>query len=165
MEGDTVGTVTKISDQPTPARPPAHGTTGPPPRGWFVLKLLTNVRVALWRAFVHDAFGVAKGGAFSAILTLFPALMIVGAIIATFERRAEYIREISGAAYQILPPSASAVVRAFFESTQGKSGRVLVAASLITLWTASGVMISWMVGVAEAFHPGNHDPGGRPQRD
>ena len=54
-----------------------------------MLKLLKNVRVALWRAFVHDAFGVAKGGAFSAILTLFPALMVAGAIIATFERKAE----------------------------------------------------------------------------
>jgi membrane protein len=150
VEGVTVGTAIKISGQAAQERPPSHATTRPS-RGWFVLKLLQNVRVALWRAFVHDAFGVAKGGAFSAILTLFPALMIVGAIIATFERRAEYIREISGAAYQVLPPSASSVVRAFFESTQGKSGRVLVAASLITLWTASGVMISWMEGFRNAY--------------
>jgi membrane protein len=148
--GITVGTAINISDQPAPARPSKSGTTGPP-GGSFVLKLLKNVRVALWRAFVHDAFGVAKGGAFSAILTLFPALMVIGAIIATFERKAEYMREVSDAAYQILPPGASAVVRAFFESTQGKSVQVLIAASLITLWTASGVMISWMEGFRNAY--------------
>ncbi len=117
----------------------------------FLKRLLKNVRVAVWRAFVHDAFGVAKGGAYSAILTMFPALMVVGAVIATMKSGAEYMAEISGAAYQILPPGASGVVRAFFESTQGKSIRVLVAASLITLWTASGVMISWMEGFRNAY--------------
>ncbi len=109
------------------------------------------MRVAVWRAFVHDAFGVAKGGAYSAILTMFPALMVVGAVIATMKNGPEYMSEISGAAYQILPPGASGVVRAFFESTQGHSVRVLVAASLITLWTASGVMISWMEGFRNAY--------------
>ena len=116
-----------------------------------MLKLLKNVRLAIWRGFIHDAFGVAKGGAFSAILTLFPALMVIGAIIATLKNSAEYMREISRAVYQILPPSASGVVRAFFESTQGKSVPVLIAASLITLWTASGVMISWMEGFRNAY--------------
>lgn len=113
--------------------------------------MLTNVRLAVWRAFVHDAFGVAKGAAYSAILTMFPALMVAGAIIATLEHSADYMREISGAAYQILPPGPSGMVRAFFETAQGKSVRVLVAASLITLWTASGVMISWMEGFRNAY--------------
>lgn len=113
--------------------------------------MLTNVRLAVWRAFVHDAFGVAKGAAYSAILTMFPALMVAGAIIATMEHSADYMREISGAAYQILPPGPSGMVRAFFETAQGKSVRVLVAASLITLWTASGVMISWMEGFRNAY--------------
>ncbi|MBZ5629382.1 MAG: YihY/virulence factor BrkB family protein [Acidobacteriia bacterium] len=116
-----------------------------------MLKLLTNVRLSVWRAFIHDAFGIAKGGAYSAILTLFPALMVIGAIIATLKNSAEYMREISGAVYQILPPSASSPVRVFFETTQGKSVSVLIAASLITLWTASGVMISWMEGFRNAY--------------
>ena len=116
-----------------------------------MLKLLTNVRLSVWRAFIHDAFGIAKGGAYSAILTLFPALMVIGAIIATLKNSAEYMREISGAVYQILPPSASSPVRVFFETAQGKSVSVLIAASLITLWTASGVMISWMEGFRNAY--------------
>ena len=148
MQEVTVGIAIKVPDQPAPARPARSGSTG---SSSFVLKLLTNVRVALWRGFVHDAFGVAKGAAYSAILTLFPALMVAGAIIATFENSAEYMREISGAAYQILPPGPSGLVRAFFETAQGKSVRVLVAASLITLWTASGVMISWMEGFRNAY--------------
>ncbi len=148
MQGVTVGIAIKLSERPAPARGEKRGTAGSSP---FVLKLLKNVRVALWRAFVHDAFGVAKGAAYSAILTLFPALMVAGAIIATFENSAEYMREVSGAAYQVLPPGPSGLVRAFFETAQGKSVRVLVAASLITLWTASGVMISWMEGFRNAY--------------
>ncbi len=126
-------------------------STGPAQQGSFLLKLAKNVRTAVVRAFWHDAFGVAKGAAYSAILTMFPALMVMAAVIATSKNSAEYMREISGAAYQILPPGPSGLVRAFFESTQGKSIRVLILASLITLWTASGVMISWMEGFRNAY--------------
>ncbi|HET7184355.1 MAG TPA: YihY/virulence factor BrkB family protein [Terriglobales bacterium] len=144
----TVGTALNL-DPPAPARRPDNGMK--PTRGSFLFKLLKNVRMAVWRAFVHDAFGVAKGGAYSAILTMFPALMVAGAIIATFEHSAEYMREISDAAYQILPQGPSGLVRAFFETAQGKSVSVLITASLITLWTASGVMISWMEGFRNAY--------------
>ena len=116
-----------------------------------MLKLLKNIRVSVWRAFVHDAFGVAKGGAYSAILTMFPALMVVASVLATTAHGAEYVREISGAVRSIMPPGAAAAVEAYFKSTQQKPVSVLLAASVITLWTASGVMISWMEGFRNAY--------------
>jgi membrane protein len=149
VEVVTVG-IARNLDQPSSAQCSNNGTTQRA-SGPLALRLLKNARLAVWRAFVHDAFGIAKGAAYSAILTMFPALMVAGAVIATLENSAEYMREISGAAYQILPPGPSSMVRAFFETAQGKSVRVLVAASLITLWTASGVMISWMEGFRNAY--------------
>ena len=115
------------------------------------MKLLKNVRLSIWRAFLHDAFGVAKGGAYSAILTMFPALMVSAAILATTRHGPEYVHEISGAVRSIMPPGAAGAVEAYFESTQQRPVSVLVAASLITLWTASGVMISWMEGFRNAY--------------
>ncbi len=109
------------------------------------------MRLAVWRAFEHDAFGVAKGGAYSSILTLFPLLMVVASVLATTSHGLEYVREISGAAHRILPPGVAAAVQAYFESTHDRPVRVLIAASLITLWTASGVMISWMEGFRNAY--------------
>ena len=82
------------------------------------MKLLKNVRLSIWRAFLHDAFGVAKGGAYSAILTMFPALMVSASILATTRHGPEYVREISGAVRSIMPPGAAGAVEAYFESTQ-----------------------------------------------
>src|ERR1035438_8828061 len=44
-------------------------------------RFLLHFRVALWRAFQHDAFAVAKGAAFSAIFTLFPAVLLAASIL------------------------------------------------------------------------------------
>jgi membrane protein len=107
--------------------------------------------MAVWRAFQHDAFGVAKGGAYSSILTLFPALMVVASVLATIGHGTEYLEAIMGAAHRVLPPGPGRAVQAYFESTQERPIGVLIAASLITLWTASGVMISWMEGFRNAY--------------
>lgn len=117
----------------------------------FAWRVLRNVRIAVWRAFEHDAFGVAKGGAYSSILTLFPALMVLASVLATTEHGAEYVAAISGAAQRVLPPGPGRAVQSYFESTQDRPVGVLVSASLLTLWTASGVMVSWMEGFRNAY--------------
>jgi len=43
-------------------------------------------RLSIWRAFEHDAFGTAKASAYSSIFTFFPALLVLGAILATLNR-------------------------------------------------------------------------------
>jgi uncharacterized BrkB/YihY/UPF0761 family membrane protein len=69
---------------------------------WRFLRLL---RISLWRAVEHDAFAVAKAAAYSSILTLFPALLVLGAVLATFHRGEAYLSEISRAVGKILPAS------------------------------------------------------------
>jgi membrane protein len=149
MGGWVVSTALNL-DPPAPAQRSNNNGAEASPRS-SLNKLLRNVRLSIWRAFVHDAFGVAKGAAYSAILTMFPAIMVVGAVIATFEHSADIMNEIFSAVYQIIPQGPSGMVRTFFESAQGKSVPVLITASIITLWTASGVMISWMEGFRNAY--------------
>jgi len=109
------------------------------------------MRLAFWRAFQHDAFAVAKASAYSSILTFFPALLVVGSVLATSRRTEAYLREISYAVGRILPAgSATALAYLRSESLQ-RPLSVLVSASLITLWTGSGVMISWMEGFRNAY--------------
>lgn len=122
-----------------------------PPQGSFVSRFFRNIRLALWRAFQHDAFGIAKGVAYSAILTLFPVLMIVASILVTAHNGQRYVSEIVAAAYRALPPGMGPVVEAYFRSAKERPVRLLISASLITLWTASGVMMSWMEGFRAAY--------------
>jgi membrane protein len=115
-----------------------------------MLRFLRLLRLAFWRAFQHDAFATAKAAAYSSILTFFPALLIIGSVLATSRKTEEYLREISYAVGKILP-AGSATALAYLRGTTQRSVGVLVTASLITLWTGSGVMISWMEGFRRSY--------------
>lgn len=122
-----------------------------PPQGSLAGRVFRNIRISLWRAFQHDAFGIAKGVAYSAILSLFPILMIVASILVTARNGQRYVSEIVAAAYRALPPGMGPVVEAYFRSAKERPVPLLISASLITLWTASGVMMSWMEGFRAAY--------------
>lgn len=117
------------------------------PRMFQFLRLL---RLALWRAFQHDAFAVAKAAAYSSILTFFPALLVVGSVLATSRKGESYLREISYALGRILP-AGSATAIAYLRGPNQRTVGLLITTSLLTLWTASGVMISWMEGFRNAY--------------
>src|SRR5215813_3475823 len=118
---------------------------------WPVIKrFLRLLRLALWRAFQHDAFAVAKASAYSSILTFFPALFVLGSVLATSVKGEAYLREISYALGRILP-AGSATAIAYLKGTHQHQVGLLVTTSLLTLWTASGVMISWMEGFRNAY--------------
>src|SRR5438093_2441832 len=110
-----------------------------------VLQFLRLLRLAFWRAFQHDAFAIAKASAYSSILTFFPLLLVVGSVLATSRRTEVYLREISYAVGRILP-AGSGTALAYLKGTSQRPVGLLLSASLITLLTASGVMISWMAG-------------------
>ena len=115
-----------------------------------MLHLLRLVRLAFWRAFQHGAFAVAKASAYSLILTFFPALLVVGSLLATSPSTEVYLRQISYAVGRILPAASNSAL-AYLKGGPGHPVGVLITASLITLWTGSGVMVSWMEGFRNAY--------------
>src|SRR5215469_9578871 len=86
-------------------RPPQGHTLGQSMMRFFRL-----LRLATWRAFEHDQFAVAKATAYSSILTFFPALLVVGAVLATLSRGDVYLREISYALGRILPAGSATAI-------------------------------------------------------
>ena len=115
-----------------------------------MLRFFRLLRLAVWRAFEHDAFAVAKAAAYSSIFTFFPMLLVVGAVLAASRRTEVYLREITYAVGRILPAGSTAAV-AYLKNTTDRPVGLLITTSLITLWTASGVMISWMEGFRHAY--------------
>ncbi len=115
-----------------------------------MLRFLRLLRLAFWRAFQHDAFSIAKASAYSSILTFFPALLVVGSVLATWRKGAPYMREISYALSRILPAGSNTAMN-FMRSAAQRPVSLLITASLLTLWTASGVMISWMEGFRRCY--------------
>ena len=115
-----------------------------------MLRFFRLLRLAFWRAFQHDSFAIAKASAYSSILTFFPALLVVGSVLATFRGGQSYLREISYALSRILPTGGNAAMNYLRGAAQRPVG-LLLTASLITLWTASGVMVSWMEGFRRCY--------------
>lgn len=115
-----------------------------------MLRFFRLLQLAFWRAFVHDAFATAKASAYSSILTFFPVLLIVGSGLANWRKGAPYLREITYALGSILPAGGNTALTYLKGAAQHPAG-LLTTTSLITLWTASGVMISWMEGFRRCY--------------
>ena len=107
-------------------------------------------RLSIWRAFEHDAFGTAKASAYSAIFTFFPALLVLGSALAALSRGKVYLREISYALGTILPAGSSAAL-SYLRGSTDRSVGLLFFTSLLTVWSASGAIISWMDGFRRAY--------------
>src|SRR5260370_17160907 len=89
-----------------------------PNLGQRMLRLLRLLRLAFWRAFVHDAFATAKASAYSSIFTFFPVLLIVGSGLANWRKGAPYLREISYALGSILPAATNTPLTSFTPDPQ-----------------------------------------------
>jgi membrane protein len=116
-----------------------------------MLRFLRLLRLAFWRAFVHDAFATAKAAAYSSIFTFFPVLLIIGSGLSAWRKGAPYLREISYALGSILPTGGTTALSYLKVGAGQHPVGVLTTTSLITLWTASGVMISWMDGFRRCY--------------
>ena len=116
-----------------------------------MVRFFRHLRMAFWRAFQHDAFAVAKGVAFSAILTFFPAILVLASILSRSHSSEAFVREIFRALGRILPEGTNTNVTQYLTGTRPVQTKFLVWISILTLWTASGAMISWMEGFRHAY--------------
>ena len=144
-----------LEPQHLTGQPPDPNATPEPLPGALILapalgRFWRLFRLSIWRAFEHDAFGTAKASAYSSIFTFFPTLLVLGSVLAALSRGQVYLREISYALGTILPAGSSAALSYLRGSTDRPVG-LLFTTSLLTVWSASGVIISWMEGFRRAY--------------
>jgi membrane protein len=106
-----------------------------------MLTFLDHFRMALWRAFQHDAFAVAKAAAFSAILTLFPAILVLASVLSFSHLTESLVHELGHVLGRILPEGTSSAVMQYFTANKPVRLKVLLSTIAVTLWTGSGVMV------------------------
>lgn len=111
----------------------------------------TRLRLSFWRAFQHGQFLLAKGAAYSSILTLFPALLVVASILEASHETEGLLRQIAMAVGWVLPPGPNSIAMGFFQSTKHHPTRIIISASVVTVLAATGVMVSWMEGFRRAY--------------
>lgn len=115
------------------------------PRTFFWL-----LRRSVVATFDDGCLGIAKGAAYSALLSFFPVLASAAAILV--EMRAELVsRIIQRALSEIVPPDSVDLVVEQFRATGSRPFSLLIVAGLISVWAASGVIKSLMEGFQAAY--------------
>ncbi len=136
----------------TPGSPSLYiERSGPLLRFWGLF------RQACIAAFEDNAFGLAKGAAYSSLLAFFPVLASIAAIL--FRVNADSVaRVLSRLLFDVIPPGTEDLVRYQFVVRSQRSIWLVLAATILSAWAASGAMMTLMEGFQAAYQL----PSGRP---
>jgi membrane protein len=116
-----------------------------------MLRSLQQLRRALLEAPSHDVFTLAKAAAYSAILGLFPALLVVTTLLALVPQSDTVIGELRGAMSDFLPGDAVNAVQQYFNVRHARSLQAVLSALLVSLFGCMGLMTTFMQGFRRAF--------------
>ncbi len=109
--------------------------------------LLKNTLLA---ALDDGCFGIAKGAAYSALLSFFPVLTSAATILV--QTRADFVaRTLAQLLQQIVPPGSEDIVINQFRVRGQRPVWLLIFAGITSLWAASSVIKSLMEGFHAAY--------------
>ena len=100
----------------------------------------------------HDCLNVAQSTAYSAIVALFPALIVAAAVIGLLPDTAPVRFQLAAFFDRVLPPGVSPLLDAAFEISpkHAHSVRALVGAGIVSFLGASNVIATLMEGLRRA---------------
>jgi membrane protein len=119
-----------------------------------MLRLAHTLRRALWAAAAHDCFNIAQATAYSAIVSLFPALIVSAAMVGFIPYSSPLRAQIASIFTHILPSDVLPLVRGYFASSphNAHSRHVILSATFVSVFGASGVISTLMEGFRRAYN-------------
>ncbi|MFN0100531.1 MAG: YihY/virulence factor BrkB family protein [Bryobacteraceae bacterium] len=117
---------------------------------------LIILRRAFFNSWLDGCWGIAKGAAYSGLLSLFPVLSSLAAILvqANAGRVSEYLARF---AFEAVPPGTAELIERQFRQRGAQPLSLIVVAVLLSAWAASSLMATLMEGFRAAYRL----PGGR----
>ena len=113
--------------------------------------LLQDLRRALWKAFGHNAFTIAKAAAYSELLSLFPALLVAATFLSAAPTSDAVRNDVRALLADLLPPDTMDLAQMYFTPHSARSHRLIVTACVVAVAAAMGVMLSLMEGFRRAY--------------
>jgi membrane protein len=114
-------------------------------------RALEKFRLALLASLSHDVFGSAKAAAYSAILCLFPTILVLTTLLALTPESDTLRGEMRAAFAEVLPSDTMNLLHAYFTNQKIRSEQVVFSAILVSLFAAMGMMLSLMEGFRRAY--------------
>ncbi len=118
----------------------------------WALGLAGMVRRAILGALRHDGLNLAQSAAYSAIVALFPAMIVAAAAIALLPDVSSLKAEVGGFFEQVLPEDVLPLLQGYFVGTPHSphTVRALMGAALVSVAGASSVLATLMEGLRRA---------------
>lgn len=108
------------------------------------------LKSTLFSSFDDNLFSIAKGAAYSSILSFFPVLTSAATILV--QTKADFVKDtLDRFLAQVVPPQTNQLVAEHFKAAGQRSNALLVIATLLSLWAASSVIKSLIQGFNSAY--------------
>jgi membrane protein len=114
-------------------------------------RTLTHIRTSIWLALDHDVFNTAKAAAYSGMLSFFPAVLAVTAVLAQVPEGPSAVGELRSAFDQFLPPGSMTLLQSALSSTPLRSTSLILSATALAVFAGIGLMLSLMEGFRRAY--------------
>jgi membrane protein len=123
----------------------------------LVARTFWLLRRAFVAAYEDNCFGIAKGAAYSFLLSLFPILTTLTAVLIQVNAQS-VVHVIAGFIREIVPPGTEDMVLSRLRERGARPISLPVVSIVLSLWAGSGAMISMIEGFEAAYRI----PSGRP---
>src|SRR3569833_2186647 len=113
---------------------------------WKMRKFLRHFRKAVFLALDHDVLNTAKAAAYSGMLMVFPAFIVLTAMIAKFPEGTTAVGEIRWVSGQILPADTVHLMLSSMHSRNAHPERLIISGTILSIFAAIGLMLTLMEG-------------------
>jgi membrane protein len=124
-----------------------------------LLQFFILLRRTLEKVLDHDCLNIAQAAAYSAMVSLFPALIVAASVITLLPGAAPLRLQAAQFFDRILPPDVSPLLDSYFTLSHRnpQSVRALVVLGFVSLIGASSVIVTLMEGFRRAYNFPTHE--------
>jgi membrane protein len=114
-------------------------------------RVLIHLRDAALQALANDVFNTAKAAAYSGMLMLFPALLVITTLLAQGPGGTTVVGTIRNAFEQILPADSMDLLQSYVLNRSFHSMQLILSAGGLAIFAGLGMMLSLMEGFRRAY--------------
>jgi membrane protein len=114
-------------------------------------RILAKFRAAILQALAHDVINTAKAAAYSGMLMLFPAFLVITTLVAQVQEGGTMLGELRSIFEQFLPVDTLDLLQSSVVSQRVYSLQLFLSATSLSIFAGLGVMLSLMEGFRRAY--------------
>ena len=108
-------------------------------------------RKAVVQSLSHDVINTAKAAAYSGMLMLFPALLVLTTLLAQVQEGPTLMGAVRSVFEQFLPTDTMDLLQSYVLTRRLYSGQLMLSATFLSIFAGLGMMLSLMEGFRRAY--------------